>query len=268
MNISKSQVEQLLRPINRNRVKTLDGMAHLEAWDVRAMLIRIFGFGGFSLDLVDLALIHDQETSTRAGKAARKVAYRATVTLTIHDLGCTYTEAAVGESVMPEFKWGDAHDMAIKTAESQALKRCAVNLGDQFGLSLYNGGSTNAVIVAIVGDESGAKLPEPTEPVASEPVVNHDDSDDTPDAAPPTQAEAGSQEIAVEAVNWEEVARNIAALGAIFDTNERMKALTEQTTYVTANGGKDIAVQGKSGPVTVGAILDMALSGAFLPKEA
>jgi hypothetical protein len=37
--------------------------------------------------------------------------------------------------------------MAIKTAESDALKRAAINIGDQFGLSLYNNGSTTPVVV-------------------------------------------------------------------------------------------------------------------------
>jgi hypothetical protein len=36
--------------------------------------------------------------------------------------------------------------MAIKTAESDALKRAAINLGTQFGLSLYNNGATADVI--------------------------------------------------------------------------------------------------------------------------
>jgi hypothetical protein len=53
---------------------------------------------------------------------------------------------------MPDFKRGDVHDMAIKTAESQALKRCATNLGDQFGLSLYRNGSADPVVtVTLVG---------------------------------------------------------------------------------------------------------------------
>lgn len=170
--LNDKQVEVLLRPINGNRVLTLDGLSHLAAWDVRAHLIRIFGFGGFSVDLVDLALIHDLETKTRKGADARKVAYRATVRLTIHtDVysdRATYTEAAVGESVMPDFKHGDAHDMAIKTAESQALKRCATNLGDQFGLSLYANGSRNAVVrgsLAYQKDEPH----EPDEPVNPDP---------------------------------------------------------------------------------------------------
>jgi hypothetical protein len=37
--------------------------------------------------------------------------------------------------------------MAIKTAESDALKRAAINLGTQFGLSLYNNGSLQDVVV-------------------------------------------------------------------------------------------------------------------------
>ena len=52
---------------------------------------------------------------------------------------------------MPDFKRGDAHDMAIKTAETQALKRAAINLGDQFGLSLYKKGSTGPLVRKIVG---------------------------------------------------------------------------------------------------------------------
>ena len=41
---------------------------------------------------------------------------------------------------------GEAHDMAIKTAESDALKRAAINLGTQFGLSLYDEGSMKDVV--------------------------------------------------------------------------------------------------------------------------
>jgi recombination DNA repair RAD52 pathway protein len=165
--LHKEQVDVLLRPINGNRVLTLDGLSHLAAWDVRAHLIRIFGFGGWSADLTNLDLIYDVETTTRAGKPARKVAYRATVKLTIHATLATYTEAAVGESVMPDFKHGDCHDMAIKTAESQALNRCAVNLGDQFGMSLYAKGSRNAVVkgsVAYTGE-----IDEPDEQVTPDP---------------------------------------------------------------------------------------------------
>jgi recombination DNA repair RAD52 pathway protein len=155
-------------------------MSHLAAWDVRAHLNRIFGFAGWSADLLALENLYDVETTTRAGKAAHKVAYRATLRLTINDpdqpaaVLATYTEAAVGESVMPDFKRGDCHDMAIKTAESQALKRCAVNLGDQFGLSLYANGTRNAVVRGSVAYEGTTVSPgntntEPAEQVTPDP---------------------------------------------------------------------------------------------------
>jgi hypothetical protein len=57
----------------------------------------------------------------------------------------TYTEAAVGDSTNQP-SHADAHDLALKTAESQALKRCAINLGDQFGLGLYAKGSRALLI--------------------------------------------------------------------------------------------------------------------------
>ena len=41
-----------------------------------------------------------------------------------------------------------AHDLALKSAISLAKKRCAINLGDQMGLSLYNKGQTSALVMA------------------------------------------------------------------------------------------------------------------------
>lgn len=155
MKLSNRQHEQLLKGINPQRVgKDGKGFAHLEAYDVRAHLIRIFGFGNWSQELVNLEPIFETSIE-KDGKTRWTVAYRATVQLTIIDgnLGdnAIYTEAAVGDSQNNPSR-ADAHDMAIKTAESQAFKRCAINLGDQFGLSLYNNGSTGGVVRAIIDD--------------------------------------------------------------------------------------------------------------------
>ena len=50
--LNEAQVEQLLRPLNPSRVakRSQAGrqLSYLEAWDVKAHLIRIFGFGGCS----------------------------------------------------------------------------------------------------------------------------------------------------------------------------------------------------------------------------
>lgn len=86
------------------------------------------------------------------------VGYKVVGQLRIHATGATYTEAAVGSATLPQR--GEAHDMAVKTAESDALKRAAINLGDQFGLSLYNNGAVAPVVVKTLVD---AETPDGTE---------------------------------------------------------------------------------------------------------
>lgn len=163
-------IEVLLRPIKPGRVATREGLSNMEGYDIRAHMNRMFSFGGWDEVAVDpTVLLYEQETTTKAGKPAYKVAYRASRRIVIRNRDgeevCRYEGSAVGESTMPDFKRGDAHDMAIKTAETQALKRAAVNLGDQFGLSLYAKGSTRPVVGAVVGFKgSGMTAPELAEP--------------------------------------------------------------------------------------------------------
>ena len=136
------QIGVLLKQIAPSRVAVSQGLSHVEGYDVRATLIRMFGFGNWDEVAVEPAvLLYEQATTTKAGKDAYSVAYRSSRRLTVRDQKglhlAVYEGSAVGESTMPDYKRADAHDMAIKTAETQALKRAATNLGDQFGLSLY-----------------------------------------------------------------------------------------------------------------------------------
>ena len=144
--LTARQYEQLLKPINAKRIAKRSGgggksLSYLEAWDVKAHLIRIFGIGGWSWDVVSADLAFEEQTE----KGLWSVGYRVVGRLYFPDpMLASYTEAAVGAATLPQR--GEAHDMAVKTAESDALKRAAINLGDQFGLSLYNDGSTVAVV--------------------------------------------------------------------------------------------------------------------------
>jgi hypothetical protein len=178
VDLTPEQARVLLMPINPNRVQHLKGNAHLEAWDVRRWLNRIFGFGGWTLDTTELAVVREVQLPTDDPKKPRwTVIYRAQARLTVRTAdGRTvawFEDAAMGDS-QNQPQLGQAHDQAMKTALSQALKRCAVNLGDQFGLSLYNDGSTEPVVVRSVPmrttDESApeAALPEDA-PVRPEP---------------------------------------------------------------------------------------------------
>lgn len=147
--LTPEQTAYLLQGIHPSRVsRDPKGFAHVEAWEIRRTLVRVFGHGGWSTDLQDMTLV--KEVEHPAGERSRwTVIYRATVVLTVRAADgselCRYHGTAIGEAVnQPSLP--DAHDMALKSADSQALKRAAVNLGDQFGLSLYNDGATEPVV--------------------------------------------------------------------------------------------------------------------------
>lgn len=146
------QHEQLLRGVNPARVHNLKGMSYMEAYDIRAHLNRVFGFARWSADVMSMELVFERFHKNSKGNDAVSVGYRAGLTLSVSapdgELLATYTEYAAGSSSgFPLSKQADAHDMAIKTSESQALKRAAINLGDQFGLSLYQNGSRNPIVM-------------------------------------------------------------------------------------------------------------------------
>jgi hypothetical protein len=161
--LAPEQIATLLAPINPNRVQHLRGQSHVEAWDVRRWLTRIFGFGGWSDETLELVCVSEREINP----GRWTVVYRAQTRLTVKTLNgrplSFWDDAAMGDS-RNQPSLGDAHDMAMKTALSQALKRCAVNLGDAFGLSLYNDGSANAVVMW------SAAHPAPKPRVEDEPV--------------------------------------------------------------------------------------------------
>lgn len=153
MTLTANQVDALTAPLHPGRVRQVKGNAHLEAWDIRRHLLRVFGWGGWDLELLTCDCILERsfwsDDVKEQFKGRHTVIYRVTARLIIKDVEgneiAHFDDGATGDSTnQPTL--GDAHDMAMKTAMSQALKRCAVNLGDRFGLSLYNKGQTGAVV--------------------------------------------------------------------------------------------------------------------------
>jgi recombination DNA repair RAD52 pathway protein len=154
MPLTPEQYEQLMKPLHPSRVAKRAGgggrtLSYLEAWDVKAHLIRIFGFGAWSADVIESSLAYEEKNGNNWS-----VGYKVVLRLSIPSLDCTYTEAAVGSAQLPQR--GEAHDMAIKTAESDCLKRAAINLGTQFGLSLYDDGNMNDVVIKTLAEPSNA----------------------------------------------------------------------------------------------------------------
>jgi hypothetical protein len=130
--LTPEQVEVLLRPLHPARVvqRTQGGatLSYVEAHDVKATLIRMFGFGGFSAEVLDAKVLSITEAANQAGRTQHTVLATSTVRLTIPATGAVYTETA-------------------------ALKRCAIYLGTQFGLSLYAGTTKDVVRVIYAPDQ-------------------------------------------------------------------------------------------------------------------
>lgn len=177
MTFSVMQTKQLLAPIKPNRVlKDPRGNSHVSQQDVTAHLIRVFGFGNFSTELLGQELLYETvrptsqlgETTIKGQKYNNSdlphlwkydVAYRATMRVTIWSdhtpledttpwterrIICQFEDSSTGDA--QNQTRADAHDLALKSAISLAKKRCCINLGDQFGLSLYNKGQMAALV--------------------------------------------------------------------------------------------------------------------------
>lgn len=150
--LTEQQIIVLTSPLSGKRVAKLSGNSYLKAWDVKASLIKVFGFGGFSAEVIESSIVAVREygagttwhTKKDGSAATPQVIAKATMRLTIFGIGprgedVVYTESAIGAN--SGFDIGDTMDNALKTASSAALKRCAIYLGTQFGLSLYNDGA-------------------------------------------------------------------------------------------------------------------------------
>lgn len=162
--LTDRQYRFLTTPLAQGRVgKDPKGHSHLEAWDVRRWLIRTFGFGGWSFERVDSSLVAQIEVVADSpnGKSRYTVIWRYEGRLSLKGADGTsavYEDVAIGDA-QNQPNLADAHDQALKSAASGALKRCAVNLGDQFGLSLY-ANQPQVVKWSLVKPEPDAQTPE------------------------------------------------------------------------------------------------------------
>jgi hypothetical protein len=188
---SREQVDQLLRAINGKRVSTDGkGYSHVEAYDIRAHLTRIFGFGNWDTEVTMLEQVYESsEMKRKRNKQGEEygdpyeawtVCYRARMRLTVRSqdgtVCSTHEDGATGEATNQPSR-GDAHDLALKTACSQALKRAAVNWGDNFGLSLYAKGSKAALIrrTLVMPDAEAAADGEAVDSHITEPLPREDE---------------------------------------------------------------------------------------------
>lgn len=185
--LTKTQMNQLLADLNEARVATLKkgrtNLSYIEAWDARRSMIRIFGFGGYSTRVVSSRVVHKEQDvpafeynqNREAPKVQRTTSYsqpffaddgsiqhrpvlvpqfnwsvvvEVTYEVYVHQLGAVFSDVGAAGQTGPEI--GEVADFAAKTASSDAFKRCVMNLGTQFGLSLYDNGKLGDVVQRVM----------------------------------------------------------------------------------------------------------------------
>lgn len=210
----RDQVETLLRGINPSRVLNDGrGHAHVSQQDVTAHLIRTFGFGNFDTRILSLDLVFEHNRTDNNGKPSPRwdVCYRATVELTVRnrrgETVATYENVSTGTA--ENQKRGDAHDLSSKSAVSLATKRCAINLGDQFGLSLYNKGQIpplvrRTLVMPEAPEETTEETADLQEGIPQQVALGADETD-TAEATQQPDAPA-AEDVAPLPDNWAEIA--------------------------------------------------------------
>lgn len=108
---------------------------YVDAYHVICEANRIFGHGGWSYTITRMDRVSKVSATDRNGNEQIRVGYMCTVQVTV---GETVREgSAVGSGMAKPENEADAHESAVKEAETDALKRALRCFGNTFGLALY-----------------------------------------------------------------------------------------------------------------------------------
>lgn len=126
--------EHLSQPLNPKHVKGRQQgggqVQYIEGWHAIAEMNRIFGFGEWNRETIDIRLLG--EPREQNGKF--RVDYMARVRITVG--GVTRDGCGFGQGIDRDV--GQAHESGLKEAETDAMKRAMMTFGNPFGLALYD----------------------------------------------------------------------------------------------------------------------------------
>lgn len=137
------QLRKLATPLEPTKIKTriADGktLAYLEGWFVLQEANRIFGYDGW-----DREMVASERTFVRRTGDAVSCGYSARVRIRVRVQDQAVLREGTGFGTATAQEIGDAHERAIKAAETDATKRALATFGGRFGLLLYAQGSERA----------------------------------------------------------------------------------------------------------------------------
>lgn len=148
MSFTPEQNAYLAAPLNRDHVATRQqagqSLSYIEAWHAIAEANRIFGFDGWNRETVDLRQLGEP----REVSGKMRVGYSARVRITVMTpTGSVIVREGCGFGSGIDKDADQAHESALKEAESDAMKRALMTFGNPFGLALYDKSQSNVAIV-------------------------------------------------------------------------------------------------------------------------
>ena len=181
---SPEQITALSAPLDRAKVRQREqgrsSVSYLEGWQVIAEANRIFGFDGWQRETVALRCVNQGErTIGREQRPGWGVTYTARVRITVGEgSGAQLIREGCGAGHGIDTDLGQAHESALKEAETDAMKRALMTFGNPFGLALYDKqqrevtqatGNSSAPLPASAsnGTRSIHRRPSPTTPSAN-----------------------------------------------------------------------------------------------------
>jgi hypothetical protein len=248
MPFSKGQVEALTAKLDSRHVRTRkqEGLelSYIEGWHAIAEANRIFGFDGWSRETLELRCVWEGSRRTHRGERPA-CAYIAKVRITVRAQDgdgaaiALVVREGTGAGHGVGMTLGDAHESAIKEAETDATKRALATFGSPFGLALYD--RERREVAVFVEPEADAEQ-------APQPAVSPMEEGET--AAPSHRrakrpAAAGPALIPVPMTadgkrsDWRAWARQFAAAVEQAANEEWLDKLVEENRVPLANLGQD-----------------------------
>jgi DNA recombination protein Rad52 len=137
MALTDTQVRQLRAKLDARYVKSRKAngvdLHYVEGWHVIAEANRIFGYDAWDRRTLSSRCVWSGESDTYHGAA-----YIAKVRVSVRagDITIVREGSGTGEGKAPSP--GQAHELALKGAETDATKRALATFGNPFGLALYD----------------------------------------------------------------------------------------------------------------------------------
>lgn len=133
---ASAELKKKLDPAHvKQRSQGGGNVSYVEGWHAIAEMNRIFGFGSWDRTTEDLRLLGDPRDVS--GKIRVEYMARVRVTVTLAD-GYVVTRDGCGFGQGIDKDTGQAHESALKEAETDAMKRAMMTFGNPFGLALYD----------------------------------------------------------------------------------------------------------------------------------